>query len=129
MSGYRPDDDWAELTTESGEPLQTWQPFVFFGVLIGVPILVGAVGHFSSGRTMCLFIALSFLSLSVFSFQALRTGIREGYFEARQFGRVHKADSPATYSMYFSLHVCMLVLGLMIGTACMAVVILNPFAR
>jgi hypothetical protein len=128
MSGYRPDDDWAELTTESGEPLQTWQPFAFFAALIGVPTLVGAVGHFSFGRTVCLFIALTFFSLTAFSFRALRTGIRERYFEARQF-RVNKADSPVIYSMYLGLHALLLPLGIVIGIACAAAVILNPFSH
>lgn len=128
MSGYRPDDDWAELTTESGEPLQSGRALLFFGALIGVPILVGAVNHFTLARMMFLFFALGFLSISFFSLQALRTGIRERYFEARQF-RVHKADSPVIYSMYFGLHACLLPLGLVIGIACAAIAILNPFSH
>ena len=128
MSGYRQDDDWAELTTESGEPLQSRRTFLFFGALIFVPILVGVIAHFTVARTVSLFAALGFLSISAYSFQAIRTGIRDRYFEARGF-RVYKADSPVIYSMYFGLHAFMLPVGLVIGIACAVTAILDPFSQ
>jgi hypothetical protein len=128
MTGYRPDDDWSEPTTLSGERQKSGQVLLIWAALLGIPVAAGLIGHFSLARTMCLFFALAATFISALSFQALRTAIRRHYFEARQF-RVHKAESPRIYSMYFGLHAVALPLFSVFAIICAAAVFVGPFTR
>src|SRR3954464_11316607 len=98
MAGYRPDDDWSELTTDSGEPMSgSWRVIVAFAALLAVIVAVALVGQFPIGRTVCLLFAVGFAWISAISAQRRWVGVRDHYFEARQFGRVRKANSPINY--------------------------------
>ena len=129
MRGYRPDDDWAELTTQSGESLQSGHAFLFFGAVVALPIVVGLIGHFTIGRTVSLLIAVSLLSAGAVVVQELRACARRGYFEFPLYRiRVSKEKSPWTFSWYFVLYSGGAAIALAIGITCAALVYFNPAA-
>jgi hypothetical protein len=107
----------------------SWRVIVAFAGVLALVFLVGLIGKFPAGRTACLLFAVGFLWISVLSFQRLRTGLRRGYFEARQFGPVNRADSPLIYWFYFSIYAVMLPIGLAIAIASAAAVYVDPFAH
>ena len=130
MSGYRLDDDWSQSTTETGEPMSgSWRVIVAFAGVVAAVILVGTIGHFPLGRTLCLFIAVALFWTSALSVLALRRGIRQRYFEAGRFGRIYKAGSGATYWLYLGFHAVLLPIAFAVAVLCAAAVYLNPFAR
>lgn len=129
MRGYRPDDDWAELTTTSGEPLQSGHAFLFFAAVVGVPILVGLIAHFTVARTVSLLVAVSFLSASAVVLQELRTCVRRRYFEFPLYqARVSKEESPLGFSVYFGVYSCTVAIAAAIGIAFGALVLFDPSA-
>jgi len=130
MSGYQRDEDWSQPTTETGEPMSgSWRVIVAFAGVVGAVILVGVVGHFPFGRTLCLFAAVALFWTSALSALALRRGIRQGYFEAGRFGRVDKDGSTATYWLYFGFHAVLMPIAFAVAVICAAAVCINPFAR
>jgi hypothetical protein len=128
MTGYRPEDDWSQITSDSGEPMSgSWRVIVVFAAILALAILVCSLGHFSTGQVVCSLATLAFFWISALSFQRLRIGIRERYFEAGRFGRVYRSEMPVNYWIYFGVHSFMLPIGLAIGVVCAAAVYLNPF--
>ena len=130
MAGYQPDDDWSEPTTATGEPMSgSWRVIAAFAGVLAVVFIVAFFGRFPAGRTLCSVFAVIFLWIAVLSVQALRTGIRDQYFQAGRFGRVYRAESPINYWFYFGLWALMLPLGLAVAIVSAAAVYFNPFAH
>lgn len=107
----------------------SWRVIVAFAGVLAVIVAVGLVGKFSLGRAVCLLFAVGFSWISAISAQRLRVGVQDHYFEARQFGRMYRAESPINYWLYFSLYALILPIGLGVAIASAAAVYFDPFSH